>query len=162
MTAQSTCDAPFRALEHDHASCVEDALSAAETRCAARGARLTILRRRVLEIVWSGHRPIGAYDVLGELSSDGRRAAPPTVYRALDFLLQHGLVHRVASLNAYVGCAHPGHPGEGQFLICTQCGVAAELREPSISDAIESVAVTRGFLPHAHTVEISGVCPNCA
>lgn len=161
MSVQSESDSSFRDATHDHAVCVDTALQSAEALCSASGARLTALRRRVLEIVWRGHRPIGAYDVLAELSEDGRRAAPPTVYRALDFLQQHGLVHRVASLNAYVGCAHPGHAGEGQFLICTSCGVAAELRDTAVNRAIEKAARSRGFSPGSHTVEIAGVCPNC-
>lgn len=155
-------DVSFKSTEHDHGACIEDALTTAEHLCTRRGARLTPLRKRVLEIVWSGHRPIGAYDVLAQLSADGRRAAPPTVYRALDFLLEHGLVHRVTSMNAYVGCAQPGHPGHGQFLICTQCGVAAELSDSRIRDAIDGAAASRGFTAGSHTVEIAGLCPNCA
>lgn len=152
---------PFLSHEHDHDACVDAALDRAEAVCARRGARLTALRRRVLEIVWSGHRPIGAYDVLEHLTGDGRRAAPPTVYRALDFLLEHGLVHRVASLNAFVGCAQPGHGGNGQFLICRRCGSAAELRDTAIAEAIDGAARQRGFATEAHTVEIAGLCPNC-
>ncbi len=155
-------EATFRATEHDHDACVDTAMKTAETICAERGARLTAIRRRVLEIIWGGHRPIGAYDVLEQLSTEEKRAAPPTVYRALDFLLEHGLVHRVASLNAYVGCAEPGHGGEGQFLICAQCGAAAELRDSPVNEAIEAAAHARGFVATTHTVEISGVCPNCA
>ena len=99
---------PLACHPHDHSHCVSDALRAADALCARSGARLTALRRRVLELVWQSHRPLGAYDILGVLSSeDGRRAAPPTVYRALDFLLEHGLIHRLASLNAYkIGRAH--------------------------------------------------------
>ena len=155
-------EATFRTTEHDHDACVDTAMETAETICAERGARLTAIRRRVLEIIWGGHRPIGAYDVLDQLSTEEKRAAPPTVYRALDFLLEHGLVHRVASLNAYVGCAEPGHGGEGQFLICMKCGAAAELRDPPVNEVIRAAASARGFVATSHTVEISGVCPNCA
>jgi len=155
-------EATFRTTEHDHDACVDTAMKTAETICAERGARLTAIRRRVLEIIWGGHRPIGAYDVLEQLSTEEKRAAPPTVYRALDFLLEHGLVHRVASLNAYVGCAEPGHGGEGQFLICAQCGAAVELRDSPVNEAIEAAARARGFVATTHTVEISGVCANCA
>lgn len=155
-------EATFRTTEHDHDACVDTAMETAETICAERGARLTAIRRRVLEIIWGGHRPIGAYDVLDQLSTEEKRAAPPTVYRALDFLLEHGLVHRVASLNAYVGCAEPGHGGEGQFLICMKCGAAAELRDPPVNETIKAAASARGFVATSHTLEISGVCPNCA
>ena len=101
---------PLASRPHDHSHCVTHALGEAESLCTKSGVRLTDLRRRVLELVWQSHKPLGAYDILAVLSEqDGRRAAPPTVYRALDFLLENGLVHRIASLNAFIGCNHPGH-----------------------------------------------------
>ena len=104
-----TSNTPLACLPHDHSRCVAEALAEAEALCAKQGTRLTTLRKRVLELVWASHKPLGAYDILGVLSEeDGRRAAPPTVYRALDFLLENGLVHRIASLNAFIGCVHPG------------------------------------------------------
>jgi len=146
---------------HDHRRCVEEALAEARTRCAERGARLTQLRRRVLEIVWQSHRPLGAYAILEVLSGEGRRAAPPTVYRALEFLLENGLVHRIASLNAYVGCRRPGHEAAGQFLICQRCGNAAELNDNGVERAIGRSAASTGFEVKRHTVEIAGLCPEC-
>ena len=98
-------DGGFHAHDHDH--CIETALGDAESVCIERGVRLTVLRKRVLEIVWQSHRPLGAYAILDVLAADGRRAAPPTVYRALDFLQENGLVHRIASMNAFVGCPMP-------------------------------------------------------
>lgn len=95
--------APLASRPHDHSRCVTHALTEAESICTRQGLRLTALRKRVLELVWHSHKPLGAYDILGVLSEeDGRRAAPPTVYRALDFLLENGLVHRIASLNAFI------------------------------------------------------------
>ncbi|MDH3714838.1 MAG: transcriptional repressor [Gammaproteobacteria bacterium] len=129
--------------------------------CNARGARLTPLRARVLEIVWRSHRPLGAYAILEVLSDEGRTPAPPTVYRALEFLTEQGLVHRLASLNAFIGCSQPGHPGTCQFLLCRSCGTVAELDDPAIRRAIQRTAVTEGFEAHEHTVEVSGICPNC-
>jgi Fur family zinc uptake transcriptional regulator len=129
--------------------------------CNARGARLTTLRARVLEIVWRSHRPLGAYAILDVLADEGRTPAPPTVYRALDFLTEQGLVHRLASLNAFIGCSQPGHPGTCQFLLCRGCGAVAELDDPAIRRAIQRTAVTEGFEAHEHTVEVSGICPNC-
>ncbi|MEM7406744.1 MAG: Fur family transcriptional regulator [Pseudomonadota bacterium] len=151
----------FHHHNHDHSVCVDDALAEARRLCSERSANLTPLRQRVLQIVWSGHRPLGAYDILAALNTDGKRAAPPTVYRALEFLLEHGLVHRLASLNAYAGCTNPGHGGQGQFLLCTQCGHAAELVDGEVSAAIESAARRRDFQVSTHTVEIAGTCPNC-
>jgi Fur family zinc uptake transcriptional regulator len=146
--------------EHDHSGCVSAALRAAEEICLAKGVRLTELRRRVLELVWSGHKPIGAYTLLEQLQPGGR-SAPPTVYRALDFLLEHGLIHRLSSLNAYVGCPHPGEPHAGQFLICESCQNLTELRDGAIEQAIEHSVQLNGFAPSRQTVEILGRCPQC-
>lgn len=153
--------AAFPSRGHDHAVCIEQAMTDAGTMCAARSARLTPLRRRVLEIIWQSHRPLGAYDILGVLRDDGRSAAPPTVYRALEFLLEHGLVHRIASLNAYVGCSRPGHSSARPFLICEACGVAAEVSDSELERAIGKTAKSAGFSASGHTLEISGRCPNC-
>jgi len=137
---------PLAYTPHDHDHCVSSALAEADSLCLRQGVRLTALRRRVLELVWQSHRPLGAYDILATLSEqDGRRAAPPTVYRALDFLLENGLVHRIASLNAFIGCSHPEHPHQGQFLICRNCHTAIELEQASIAEAIESAARTVDF-----------------
>ena len=146
---------------HDHGDCVEAALEEAIAVCGDRGVRLTPVRRRVLEIIWQGHRPLGAYAILEVLSGEGHSSAPPTVYRALEFLLTQRLVHRLSSLNAFVGCSRPGHPGAGQFLLCTACGTAAELNNPDIERAIEHGAAAEGFVCRDHTVEISGLCPRC-
>jgi Fur family transcriptional regulator, zinc uptake regulator len=147
---------------HDHAHCVADALTCADALCAERGARLTILRRRVLELVWSSHRPRGAYAILEDLSQqDGKATAPLTVYRALEFLVEQGLVHRIESLNAYVGCAAPGASHSGQFLVCEGCGDAAEIDDPSIRSAIDDAAAVRGFRVQRPTVEVRGVCKDC-
>ncbi|MBA1241604.1 MULTISPECIES: Fur family transcriptional regulator [Pseudomonas] len=153
---------PLANRPHDHSHCVHSALTEADTLCAQKGLRLTALRRRVLELVWQSHKPLGAYDILGVLSEqDGRRAAPPTVYRALDFLLDNGLVHRIASLNAFMGCAHPEHAHQGQFLICRVCHVAVELEDAPISEAINHGAAGIGFAVEAQTVEVVGLCANC-
>ena len=150
----------FISTDHDQQSCMARAMESAETICQRRDQRFTAIRRRVFELVWQQHKPIGAYEVLEKLQQDGR-AAPPTVYRALDFLLELGLVHRIASLNAYVGCVHPEYPHDGQFLICTSCRSYAELDVSSISAAIEKSAQDSGFEIHQHTVEIMGLCPCC-
>jgi Fur family zinc uptake transcriptional regulator len=141
---------------------VHTALSEADALCASQGLRLTALRRRVLELVWQSHKPLGAYDILAVLSEeDGRRAAPPTVYRALDFLLENSFVHRIASLNAFTGCNHPTHAHQGQFLICRECRAAIELQHPAISQAIIDAAAEVGFTVEGQTVEIVGLCSGC-
>ena len=148
---------------HQHHQCISQALESAEDVCAQRGVRLTPLRKRVLELVWQSHKPLGAYDILEVLSrEDGRRAAPPTVYRGLDFLLENGLIHRLASLNAYIGCSHPQVAHEGYFMICKQCNNAYELVQHSqIDTAISSEAEQMGFTVETQMVEILGTCAAC-
>lgn len=153
---------PLASRPHDHTHCVSHALAEAESICARQSLRLTALRKRVLELVWQSHKPLGAYDILAVLSEeDGRRAAPPTVYRALDFLLEHGLVHRIASLNAFVGCNQPELAHQGQFLICRACHAAIELEHAAIADAIVNSAKTVGFTVESQTVEVVGLCAGC-
>ncbi|TBU96569.1 zinc uptake transcriptional repressor Zur [Stutzerimonas kirkiae] len=153
---------PLACTPHDHSHCVNDALANAETLCSRQGVRLTALRKRVLELVWDSHKPLGAYDILAVLSEqDGRRAAPPTVYRALDFLQENGLVHRIASLNAFIGCSHPEHPHQGQFLICRHCHTAIELEQPVIAETIVAAAQAVGFSVEGQTVEVVGLCTSC-
>ncbi len=146
--------------EHDHAGCISDALHSAEEICRARGVRLTELRRRVLELVWESHKPVGAYALLEQLQQAGK-AAPPTVYRALEFLLEQGLIHRLASLNAYVGCTRPGESHSGLFLICESCRNLSELDGGAIDDAIARSSRTSGFEPTRQTVEVQGLCASC-
>ena len=153
--------APFQPSNHDHRKCIDDAIAAAETRCARDGRSFTALRRQVLELVWSSHRPLGAYDLLDMLRDQRRNAAPPTVYRALEFLLECGLIHRIESLNAYVGCGSPDAHHGGQFLICRECSAVAELDDPAISRAIARKASALGFDVEQQTIEVTGLCPSC-
>ena len=162
MKAKASAYQPrFLPEKHNHARCIARALSQAQDRCSRNEVRFTAIRRRVLEIVWKSHRPLGAYAILEILVGEGRSYAPPTVYRALDFLLEQGLVHRIASLNAFVGCMHPGHVSTGQFLICESCGSATELNDKRVEKAIGRGADSVGFRARAHTIEVAGMCPNC-
>ncbi|MBV9833429.1 MAG: transcriptional repressor [Alphaproteobacteria bacterium] len=146
---------------HDHRLCVADALTVADRVCGERGIRFTDLRRRVFELVWASHKPVGAYAILETLRTEGLGSAPPTVYRALDFLLEHELVHRIESLNAFVGCAHPGEHHRGFFLICTQCGNAEELDDERLNTAIAKAADAHGFAARHTTLEVAGTCASC-
>ncbi len=139
----------------------QQALARAETLCQQRGARLTDLRRRVLEIIWNSSTPLGAYAILDVLRDDGRQGAPPTVYRALDFLLAQGLIHRLSSLNVFTGCHQPGSHHSGQFLICRDCGRVSELSNPAIDELLCAETDARGFAVLAQIVEILGRCPDC-
>lgn len=146
----------------NHQHCIDDAVAAAQQLCEQQGVRLTPLRKRVLMLVWQTHQPIGAYDILHQLrNEDGRPAAPPTVYRALDFLLENGLIHRIASLNAYIGCNAPEHQHHAQFLICRMCRFTRELSCSAIDSAIERMTDEIGFAVESQVIEISGLCAPC-
>lgn len=150
---------PYR--PHNHTACVQQALADAREICQSQQARLTPTRERVLELIWQSHKPLGAYDLLAALAEDGHNAAPPTVYRALDFLLQHGLVHRIASLNAFIGCTHAGQNHTSVFLICRHCRNALELAAPEVELAVQQAAAAQAFTPEDTTIEIAGQCPTC-
>lgn len=137
-------------------------LEEADTLCQRRGVRLTAQRRQVLHILCAAGRPLGAYDILEAMRDGSRPLAPPTVYRALDFLLEQGLVHKLESLHAYVGCTHPEHPHSSQFLICADCGLVTELEDEAIAASLKSAASETGFRPRRRVVEVIGTCADCA
>jgi Fur family zinc uptake transcriptional regulator len=157
-----TARKPAALRAHDHERCIEDALAAASELCRTQGARLTLMRRRVLEILWQSHKPLGAYAVLDILATEGRRPMPPTVYRALDFLLAHGLAHRIPSLNAFIGCSAPGAHRDGQYLICRNCGTVAELTDTGLATELGRTARGHGFAIESVLTEAVGLCPACA
>lgn len=139
------------------------ALATAEAACRKSGARLTTMRREVLETLYATHRPLGAYDIAEVLAAkDGRRLAPITIYRALDFLLQHGLAHRLASRNAFVACPHGHKAGDlVAFLICEACGGVDEMSSARLAGAISDLLAGQGFEPQLQVLEISGRCAHC-
>ena len=151
----------FCGYGHDHQRCIDDAIAIAEELCAEHGLRLTVTRRRVLELIWRGHEPVGAYAILAALNESGRRAAPTIIYRALNFLDSHGFIHRIHSLNAYIGCPDPRLPHSGQFLICGECRSTHEMNYPEIVRAIRDRAHQQGFELGQQTIEIHGRCPDC-
>jgi Fur family transcriptional regulator, zinc uptake regulator len=156
------CAAPDLAFAaHDHAHCAEDALTRAEAITAAAGARLTPVRRRVLEILLEEHKALGAYDVLARLASDGFGNQPPVAYRALEFLVDHGLAHRIQRLNAFTACVHPGEAHAPAFLICRQCQTVAEAAATDARAALEVEATRAGFEIERTTIEALGLCPAC-
>jgi Fur family transcriptional regulator, zinc uptake regulator len=147
---------------HDHRRCVERAVAAAERVCTAKQFKLTPIRRRVLEIVWRQHEPIGAYDILAELAKEGGNPAPQTVYRALEFLQGAGLVHRLDTLNAFLGCDRPEDAHSGQFLVCSRCRRVAEIEDSVVNRTLRERARSLGFCLDASPVEIKAVCAQCA
>lgn len=133
-----------------------------EKACAERGWRLTALRSQVLRMVAEAERPVKAYDLLDRIKRERGSAAPPTVYRALDFLLEHGFIHRLASINAFVGCHHPRtEQHTAPFLICDRCHKAVELEDEHTAAQLESQARALGFQPQAQTLEVHGLCAEC-
>lgn len=153
-------DGPAR---HPHTNCAKSTLALAEAACAESGARLTPIRRRVLEVVAEAQAPIGAYDIIDELAKGGARPAPITVYRALEFLMDHALVHRIASKNAYLACNHShGSDAMVVFLICETCGSVNEVSDGKIATALATAAKATGFRVRAPLLELSGVCTDCA
>ncbi|WP_423822513.1 Fur family transcriptional regulator [Salinisphaera sp. SPP-AMP-43] len=147
---------------HDHQACIADALTRADTLCREHGLRLTAIRRRVLELIWANHQPTKAYDLLAQINNERGNAAPPTVYRALDFLLDAGLIHKIESQNAFIGCAIDHDRNPPKFFICRECGRAAEIQSPEIDEAIASEAKQTGFVVDHQTIEVDGLCASCA
>lgn len=134
---------------------------AVEVACEARGLRLTPLRAQVLGLVAAAGKPIKAYDLLDLMKSENGSSAPPTVYRALDFLLEQGFIHRLASINAYVSCHHPQVQHSVPFLICDQCQTTIELEDERIATLLDTQARALGFSPRAQVLEVHGLCERC-
>ncbi len=147
---------------HDHGQCRRAALGAVERLCAERGLRLTPVRRRTLELLWESHKPVGAYALIDRLAADGFNAYPPTVYRALDFLVSNGFAHKLRGANAFVGCAAPEAPHAPHFLICTECDEMREVVDADLLVALDRALSRRGFSATRLSVEIEGVCGPCA
>lgn len=148
---------------HDHRAHAAEALARAERVCQERGLRLTPIRAKALEALHADHRPVGAYDLADRISpAGGRRLAPISIYRALDFLVEQGFVHRLSSKNAYIACLH-GHGADEvvAFLICEACGGVDEDSSPAIRKAVAAIAETRQFAPAHQMVEIVGRCEHC-
>jgi Fur family zinc uptake transcriptional regulator len=136
-------------------------LGRAEILCRQRGIRLTDQRKIVLRLLCESDKPLSAYDLLDQMRGLVRRPAPPTVYRALDFLLEQGLAHKLETLHAYVGCSHPEHPHVGQFLICGDCGEVAEVEDASIARSLQAAGEAAGFHTKRPVVELLGTCGRC-
>jgi len=146
---------------HNHEHCVGNALEIAETMCAQNGLRFTKIRRRVLELVWNSHQAIKAYDILELLQQEDASAKPPTAYRALNFLLEHGFIHRIESLNAYIGCPNPEHIHDFQLLICNQCGQVDEITDPDLMIKLQAYAEASDFKLMSQVIELKGLCKKC-
>lgn len=144
---------------HDHDSCMQTALLAADKACAERKVQMTPVRRRTLEILLESHVALGAYDVLARLDEDGFGSKPPVAYRALAFLVEQGFVHRIERLNAFIACAHPGASHDPAFMICRRCGTVAEAQAEATTLGVP--AAQSGFRIEQTVIEAEGLCPGC-
>ena len=153
---------PLAYRHHNHQHCIDDAVQQARSLCQRRGVQLTSLREQVLRLIWSSHKPLGAYTLMDMLADqETRRVAPPTVYRALAFLQEQHFIHKIHSLNAFIGCPEPNARHQGHFLICQDCGIAVECDAPDLDKSLSAAAGAAGFQTQQQTVEILGRCPRC-
>ena len=145
----------------NHNNCLRSALSAADEACRAHHVRLTPNRKQVLGLIWQSHRPVKAYDLLEKMRQHDPKVKPPTVYRALDFLLKFGLIHRINSLNSFAGCNHPNSHADCYFMICQICGTVDECCNDNLSQTIAGTAAAYQFKQSHASIEITGVCSAC-
>ena len=148
--------------EHDHRKCVSEALVTAEQLCVVRGVQLTPIRYQVLSLIWESHKAVKAYELLDRFKPLKNAAKPVTIYRALDFLIEQGLIHRVESLNAFVGCNCSGYQHEQLLLICKHCHEVEERPARGVMSALSREIEEARFIAHSKAIEIQGVCQKCS
>ncbi|WP_459989781.1 transcriptional repressor [Methylosoma difficile] len=147
---------------HDHQHCIDHALITASHLCTKRGVQLTPIRQQVLALIWENHKAVKAYDLLDRIKPLNTAAKPATIYRALDFLIAQGLIHRVESLNAFIGCRCSGQSHEQLLLICKQCHQVEERTPEIMLQALSAELISAHFTAHSKAIEIQGICGNCA
>ncbi|MDQ7091107.1 MAG: transcriptional repressor [Methylococcales bacterium] len=147
--------------QHNHQRCITQALNSAEKICQQKNIRLTPIRKHIFELIWLNHKAVGAYDLLETLQLKDPKAKPVTIYRALDFLLESGLVHKIESLNAFVGCLQPEFEHQSILLICDQCHQADEVEAQPIFEGIYKIAEQNVFTPKNISLELHGICHVC-
>lgn len=161
-TPSQTGLAPGCSHPEHHAHGAEAFVAAVEQACRQRGLNLTPIRAEALRHIAAAGKPVKAYDLLERMRGGPGASAPPTVYRALDFLLENGFIHRLVSVNAFLACHHPAEGHVVPILICRQCEAADELEDEGVPGALEALARGRGFRPEASYVEVVGTCARCA
>ena len=149
----STCE--------NHKININEALKKAEIICNKKGVKLTKLRKKVLTLILKNHGYVKAYDLLNDLKKSDASAKPPTVYRSLDFLMEHGFIHKIQSLNAFVGCSHPDEHEDCYFLICKECKNIEECCSNNVKKVLTSTSGKNNFSPNQVTLEITGICQDC-
>lgn len=146
---------------HPMPAAVSRQLDTAETLCLQRGKRLTPIRRKVLEILLRHRRSLKAYELLDEIRQEQAGAAPPTVYRALDFLVEEGLIHRLDAVNAWAACLDAAGQPHDLLVVCTRCGAVAELSDPELSRQLAHKVAGVGFVLAGHETELQALCAHC-
>ncbi len=154
-------DSTEHTAPHNHSVCIHTALTTASQLCAERGVQLTAIRQQVLELIWANHHAVKAYDLLERIKPLQSAAKPATIYRALDFLREQGFIHRVESLNAFVGCNDLKSAHEQLLLICKQCENVEERHADSVMQALTQEFALAGFTAHHQAIEIHGICATC-
>lgn len=152
-------DAPGSSGSRDHSHCAHDPARAHH----GHGLSLTNSRQRILDELCAAGRPVGAYELIDILAdATGKRPAPISIYRALDYLVDNGLVHRLASRNAFLACGH-GHDEREPvvFLICDACGTVSEATSRAVNEGLAALAREAGFATRAQTIEVAGHCARC-
>ncbi|NOT11235.1 MAG: transcriptional repressor [Methylococcaceae bacterium] len=153
---------PHHTEAHDHKKCISEALGTAEHLCGVRGVQLTPIRHQVLELIWDSHQAVKAYELLDRIKPLQNAAKPATIYRALDFLIEQGLIHRIESLNAFVGCRCSGHQHELLLLICKHCNEVEERPAPKVMETLSHEFSQAGFVAHSKAIEAQGICSKCS
>ena len=146
----------------NHKISIDEALKKAEIICNKKGVKLTKLRQKVLTLILKNHGYVKAYDLLNDLKKNDASAKPPTVYRSLDFLMEHGFIHKIQSLNAFVGCSHPEEHEDCYFLICKECKNIEECCSNTVKKVLTSTSGKNNFSPNQVTLEITGICQDCS
>ena len=147
---------------HDHVRCINAAISRAHALCAEANVRMTATREAILRLLWQSHQPLGAYQLQQQLAKvTDKPVAPPTIYRAIEFLLEMGLVHRIPSLNAFFGCPFPTSDHSNIFMICEQCKTVAEMADNRVNRLLEELTQKANFTLNNKNIELFGLCPNC-
>ena len=157
-----TIDSKTVQQPHNHKGCMQHALQAAEQICTKKGVRLTAIRKRILELICTSHKAIGAYELLDLFKLEDPKAKPVTIYRALDFLMEAGLVHKIESLNAFIGCLQAEKQHKSVILICDNCKNAYEMDATAVYESLFALSESMQFKPHCLTLELHGLCASCS
>ena len=154
-------DGPHHGHAHGTPASAEAALALAEEYCRERGEKLTPIRRKVLELLLTSGRATKAYSLLDDMRQIHPGSAPPTVYRALDFLLSAGLVHKIESINAFAVCHDLTQCQHGILVVCQQCGNVTELHQPALREALVEQIENAGYRLANDGIELKGLCSAC-